>query len=92
MVKMSCLFQHLIKSIGYETLKQVQGDKITIATQSPRERELIRISISVFGWALIVKVHVADTGIGMTPEEAWRQWKQPASARKRYRVPAGSSG
>ena len=29
------LFQHLIKSNGYETLKRVQGDKITIATQSP---------------------------------------------------------
>jgi len=28
------LFQHLIKSIGYETLKRVQGDKITITTQS----------------------------------------------------------
>ena len=28
------LFQHLIKSNGYETLKRVQGDKITIMTQS----------------------------------------------------------
>jgi len=28
-------FQHLIKSNGYETLKRVQGDKITIAEQSP---------------------------------------------------------
>jgi len=28
------LFQHLIKSNGYETLKRVQGDKITITTQS----------------------------------------------------------
>jgi hypothetical protein len=32
------LFQHLIKSNGYETLKRVQGDKITITTQSPGER------------------------------------------------------
>ncbi len=32
------LFQHLIKSNGYETLKRVQGDKITIVTQSPGER------------------------------------------------------
>jgi hypothetical protein len=32
------LFQHLIESNGYETLKRVQGDKITIVTQSlPRE-------------------------------------------------------
>jgi len=30
------LFQHLIKSNGYETLKRVQGDKITITTQSPK--------------------------------------------------------
>jgi hypothetical protein len=30
------LFQHLIKSNGYETLKRVQGEKTTIATQSPR--------------------------------------------------------
>ena len=30
------LFQHLIKSNGYETLKRVQGDKITITTQSRR--------------------------------------------------------
>jgi hypothetical protein len=30
------LFQHLIKSNGYKTLKRVQGDKITITTQ-PRE-------------------------------------------------------
>ena len=29
------LFQYLIKSNGYETLKRVQGDKITITTQSP---------------------------------------------------------
>jgi len=30
------LFQHLIKSIGYETLKQVQGDrKKTFARGSP---------------------------------------------------------
>jgi hypothetical protein len=29
------LFQHLIKSIGYETLKQVQGDKKGIL-QEPR--------------------------------------------------------
>ena len=28
------LFQHLIKSNGYETLKRVQGDKIKITTQS----------------------------------------------------------
>ena len=28
------LFQHLIKSNGYETLKRVQGDKITTTTQS----------------------------------------------------------
>jgi hypothetical protein len=28
------LFQHLIKSICYETLKRVQGDKKWIATQS----------------------------------------------------------
>jgi len=28
------LFQHLIKSTGYETLKRVQGDKITIMAQS----------------------------------------------------------
>jgi hypothetical protein len=27
-------FQHLIKSNGYETLKRVQSDKITITTQS----------------------------------------------------------
>jgi len=32
------LFQHLIKSNGYETLKRVQGDKITITTQSPDGR------------------------------------------------------
>jgi len=30
------LFQHLIKSICYETLKRVQGDKICITTQSPK--------------------------------------------------------
>ena len=30
------LFQHLIKSNGYETLKRVQGDKKTITTQSPK--------------------------------------------------------
>jgi len=31
------LFQHLIKSNGYETLKRVQkGDKTIITTQSPR--------------------------------------------------------
>jgi len=28
------LFQHLIKSNSYETLKRVQGDKIMITTQS----------------------------------------------------------
>jgi len=28
------LFQHLIKSNDYETLKRVQGDKITITIQS----------------------------------------------------------
>ena len=28
------LFQHLIKSSSHETLKRVQGDKITIVTQS----------------------------------------------------------
>jgi hypothetical protein len=28
------LFQHLIKSNSYKTLKRVQGDKKTIATQS----------------------------------------------------------
>jgi hypothetical protein len=28
------LFQHIIKSNGYETLKRVQGDKITITIQS----------------------------------------------------------
>jgi hypothetical protein len=28
------LFQHLIKSLGYETLKRVQGDKKRITTQS----------------------------------------------------------
>jgi hypothetical protein len=32
------LFQHLIKSIRYEPLKRVQGDKKCITTQSPRER------------------------------------------------------
>ncbi len=29
------LFQHLSKSMAYETLKQVQGDKNTVVTQSP---------------------------------------------------------
>jgi len=33
------LFQHLIKSNGYETLKRVQGDKITVTTQ-PQKREV----------------------------------------------------
>ena len=28
------LFQHLINSVSYETLNQVQGDKKGIATQS----------------------------------------------------------
>jgi hypothetical protein len=28
-------FRHLIESNSYETLKQVQGDKIIIMTQSP---------------------------------------------------------
>jgi len=31
------LFQHLIKSICYETLKRVQGDKKLITTQSHRQ-------------------------------------------------------
>jgi len=30
------LFQHLINSVSYETLNQVQGDKKAIATQFPR--------------------------------------------------------
>jgi len=30
------LVQHLTKSGTYETLKQVQGDKIVITTQPPR--------------------------------------------------------
>jgi hypothetical protein len=30
------LFQHLINSMSYETLNQVQGDKKAIATQSPK--------------------------------------------------------
>jgi len=29
------LFQHLINSMSYETLNQVQGDEKAIATQSP---------------------------------------------------------
>ena len=33
------LFQHLIKSNAYETLKQVQGDKKTIVTQSLKGEE-----------------------------------------------------
>jgi hypothetical protein len=32
------LFQHLIKSIYYATLKRVQGDKKTIVTQSSMGR------------------------------------------------------
>jgi len=32
------LFQHLIESNSYETLKRVQGDKKCIATQSPGGR------------------------------------------------------
>ncbi len=31
-------FQHLIKSNSYETLKQIQGDKIEFVTQSPGGR------------------------------------------------------
>ena len=30
------LFQHLINSMSYETLNQVQGDEKAIATQPPR--------------------------------------------------------
>jgi hypothetical protein len=37
----SYLLEHLIKSNGYETLKRVQGDKITITTQPPRGEENI---------------------------------------------------
>ncbi len=35
------LFRHLIKSKICETLKQVQGDKISITTQSPSWRKII---------------------------------------------------
>jgi len=36
------LFQYLIKPNSYETLKRVQGDKITIATQSREENGKLR--------------------------------------------------
>jgi hypothetical protein len=38
------LFQHLIESNSYETLKRVQGDKKCIATQSRRGGKLSRAS------------------------------------------------
>ncbi len=45
------LFQHLINSMSYETLNQVQGDKKAIATQSPREGKLLGLifRISILG-------------------------------------------
>jgi hypothetical protein len=35
------LFQHLIKSIYYETLKRVQGDKKWITTQPHKEERIL---------------------------------------------------
>jgi len=35
------LFRHLIESNSYETLNQVQGDKIVITTQSPKGEGII---------------------------------------------------
>jgi hypothetical protein len=45
------LFQHLIKSNSYKTLKRVQGDKKTIATQSLEGGRILRdkFQISLVG-------------------------------------------
>ncbi len=39
------LFQHLLESITYRTLKRVQGDRKRITTQPPSEREGLAICI-----------------------------------------------
>jgi hypothetical protein len=43
------LFQHLIKSRPYETLNQVQGDKIVITTQSRGGEGKMRANFRAFG-------------------------------------------
>jgi hypothetical protein len=40
------LFQHLVVSMGYETLKQVQGDIPVIYTQTPINSEVERSKTS----------------------------------------------
>ncbi len=47
------LFQHLIKSISYETLKQVRGDKKGITTQSPWGEGWVRLTMMHFSLRMI---------------------------------------
>jgi hypothetical protein len=58
------LFQHLIKSIYYETLKRVQGDRKWIVTQS-RKRE----SMSNNSGFPRIKYGAGSIKPGMTPKE-----------------------
>jgi|GEM_PF-4230620 len=43
------LFQHLMESVTYKTLNQVQGDEIVIPTQSRGERVKVREIFPVRG-------------------------------------------
>ena len=69
------LFQHLIKSNGYETLKRVQGDKSGLFTRLSKIHLILSVKSSNIQGRLIDNIGGTGEGegsMGMTTPISWK--------------------